>query len=341
MTLVREGPAAAWRELMQHLGNLQEMLFGQIRSWVQNTIVTQAVMRIASMLNPAGSVIQAIIAIYNTIMFFVERMRQIGAVVESVVNSMSAIAAGSIGPAANAVEQTMARLVPVVIRFLARLIGLGGISGHIQATMRRIQQPINNAIDRLIDWIVAQARRLGRGIMQAGVPQDPGQRLEAGLTAAVAIINRISGNRIDAAVIRPLLSAIRIRYQFQSLDVEARDGRWHVVGQINPTNSKPTGRNTPQTTGTGTAASGSPTLVPIGSWIKNLQNNSYERVSAQGVLRRNRETGEERVATFMTDKSEGGTNTLSYTGEGTQWERSNFNHSSNYVMPLGSSANFV
>ncbi|MBD2766359.1 DUF4157 domain-containing protein [Hymenobacter sp. BT664] len=234
MTLVREGPAAAWRELMQHLGNLREMLFGQIRSWVQTTIVTQAVTRIASMLNPAGAVIQAIIAIYNTIMFFVERMRQIGAVAESVVNSMSAIAAGSIGPAANAVEQTMARLVPVVISLFARLIGLGGISEQVQGVIRRIQQPVNNAIDRVVDWIVAQARRLVRGVVQAGVPQDPNERLRLGMQAALGAVNRFGGRRVGAAVLAPLLGTIKVRYGFTTLEPFEQRGRWWVRGRINP-----------------------------------------------------------------------------------------------------------
>lgn len=160
MTLVREGPAAAWQELMQHLGNLRDMVFGQIREWVIRTVVTQAITRIATMLNPAGAVIQAIIAIYNTIMFFVERMRQIWAVVESVVNSLEQIASGAIGQAANYVEQTMARFVPVLISFLARLLGLGGISQTIQNIIGRIRAPIDRALDRVVDWIVRQARRL-------------------------------------------------------------------------------------------------------------------------------------------------------------------------------------
>src|SRR6185369_9027816 len=105
---------------------LQEMVFGQIRDWVAKTVVMQAVIKIATMLNPAGAVIQAIIAIYNTIMFVKERLTQIIQVSEAFFNSIAAIASGAIGAAADKVEQTMGRLVPVVISFLARLIGLGG-----------------------------------------------------------------------------------------------------------------------------------------------------------------------------------------------------------------------
>jgi hypothetical protein len=165
VTLVREGPAAAWQKIVEQLGNLQEMVFGQIRDWVARTVVGQAIIRIASMLNPAGAVIQAIIAIYNTIMFFRERLQQIIQVAESFFNSIAAIAGGAIAAAATRVEQTMGRLVPVVISFLARLIGLGGISDTIRNIINRIRAPVDRALDRVVDWIVAQARRLGRAVV--------------------------------------------------------------------------------------------------------------------------------------------------------------------------------
>ena len=160
VTLVREGPMAAWQQIVGQLATLRDTVLGQVRDWVINTVVSQAVMRIASMLNPAGAVIQAIIAIYNTIMFVRERLQQIMAVAESFFNSIAAIAAGQIGAAADRVEQTMARLVPVVISFLARLLGLGGISDTIRNIIARIRAPIERALDWLVNWIATQARRL-------------------------------------------------------------------------------------------------------------------------------------------------------------------------------------
>ncbi len=71
------------------------------------------------MFNPAGAVIQAVAAIYNTVMFFIERGSQIAAVAEAVFSSIGTIAAGNIAGAANYVEQTMGRTLPVVISFLA------------------------------------------------------------------------------------------------------------------------------------------------------------------------------------------------------------------------------
>ncbi|HEY9607359.1 MAG TPA: DUF4157 domain-containing protein, partial [Allocoleopsis sp.] len=164
VTLVRDGIAAAWERIVEFAGNLQEMVLGGIRDWVARTVVGQAIARLVTLFNPAGAVIQAIMAIYNTVVFFIERAQQIGALVEAVFESIASIAAGNISAAASYVERTMARTIPVILGFLARFIGLGNVGEQIQNVIRRIQAPIENAMNRVADWIVNRVRGLlGRG----------------------------------------------------------------------------------------------------------------------------------------------------------------------------------
>jgi hypothetical protein len=167
VTLVRDGLAAAWQQIVEFAGNLQETVMGGIRDWVTRTVVGQAVARLVTLFNPAGAIIQAIMAVYNTVVFFIERASQIGALAEAVFNSIATIASGNISAAANFVEQSMARAIPVILGFLARFIGLGGISDQIRNIIRRIQTPINNAMERVGGWIVTQVRRLGGFATQA------------------------------------------------------------------------------------------------------------------------------------------------------------------------------
>lgn len=170
MTLVREGPAAAWDKIVESITNLRDMVIEQVMTFVRDRIVTAAITRLVSMLNPVGAFIQAIIAIYNTVMFFVERLRQIAQVAAAVIDSLAAIAAGVITAAANRVEQTMAGLLTLVISFLARIAGLGRVSDAVINIINRVRQPIDRALDRVVAWIVAQGRRLGR--LLAGGARD-------------------------------------------------------------------------------------------------------------------------------------------------------------------------
>jgi len=162
--LITGGPAALWEKVKEDLGNLKQMVIDAIQNWLIETVVKQAVTKIVSMFNPAGAIVQAVIAIYNIVMFVVERAQQIMAFVEAVVNSVHAIATGAIGGAINWIAQALGRTIPLVIGFLARLIGLGGISQKIKEFITKVQSKVDQAIDKVIAKIVDVVRKLfGRG----------------------------------------------------------------------------------------------------------------------------------------------------------------------------------
>jgi hypothetical protein len=91
-TLISGGPAALWEKVKEDLGNLKEMVIDAIKNYVVETAAKQGMARIVALFNPAGAIIAAIMAIYNIIMFVVEKASQIAAFVESVVDSVYDIA---------------------------------------------------------------------------------------------------------------------------------------------------------------------------------------------------------------------------------------------------------
>ena len=170
----------------------------------------------------------------------------------------------------------MAGILTLVISFLARLVGLGRVSDIITNLVNRVRQPIDRGLDRIVAWIVRQARRLGQFIAQAGVPQDPNERLHLGMRAAVAAVNRFAGRRVGEAVLTPLLAAIRTRYGFRSLRVLPERGHWVVEGEVNPKDRRPT------QTGTGTNQSESAFQYRIDNRPgKIVADTSYESGGGQ------------------------------------------------------------
>jgi hypothetical protein len=159
-TIVTGGLGTAWQKISEFAGNLQEMVIGGIKEWVMQSVITSAITKLISMFIPGGAIIQAAMAIYNTVMFFIERGSQIAALAEAVFNSIGTIAAGNVAGAANYVEQTIGRSLPVMISFLARLIGLGGVSEHIKNVIKKIQTPIENAMNKLANFIVEKGKSL-------------------------------------------------------------------------------------------------------------------------------------------------------------------------------------
>ncbi|UWX56721.1 DUF4157 domain-containing protein [Chlorobaculum sp. MV4-Y] len=153
VTLVKDGPAAAWEQIKTELSELKDQLIAQVTQMVSVEIVKAAVMKLVSMINPAGAVIQAIIAIYNTISFFIEKASQIAAVVGSFINSIAAIAAGQVDAAAGKVEQTLANTLTLVISFLAKFVGLGGIPAKLVGIVWKIRKPIDKGLDKIVAWL--------------------------------------------------------------------------------------------------------------------------------------------------------------------------------------------
>lgn len=164
-TLISSGVAGLWEMLKEHVGNLKEMVLGAIQDWVVTKIVTAAITKLVSMFNPVGAIITAVQTIYNTVMFFIERIKQIMALVDAIVQSVFSIAQGAIDKAANWVEQAMARTLPVIISFLARLIGLGGISEKIKGVIKNLQERVDKAVDKVIDNVAKRVKGVvGKGL---------------------------------------------------------------------------------------------------------------------------------------------------------------------------------
>ncbi|MCF8723385.1 hypothetical protein LQ236_001405 [Nitrospina gracilis] len=167
--LVTEGLAGVWKKLLGWIGSLKEIVIAQIRNWVITQIVKAAVKKLVSLFSPVGAIIQAILTTYDVIVFFIERIKQIIAVVESIFQSIGKIARGQLGEAKNFVEQTLSRTVPVVISFLASFAGLGGISKKIKAIIKSIQKKVDTAISKLVNFIVGKAKALfGKAKAAAG-----------------------------------------------------------------------------------------------------------------------------------------------------------------------------
>jgi hypothetical protein len=134
---------------------------------VTTEVVKAAVTKLVSMLNPAGAVVQAIIAIYNTITFFIQKIQQIAAVVASFIDSISAIAAGQVANAAKKVELTMANTLTVIIAFLAKFAGLGNIPEKVVGIVKKIRQPIDKGLDKIVTWLGNMLKKIVSGVKGA------------------------------------------------------------------------------------------------------------------------------------------------------------------------------
>jgi len=84
--------------------------------------------------------------------------------VASFIGSISALAAGQVDAAAKRVEQTLASTLTVVIAFLAKFAGLGGIPDKLVGIVKKIRQPIDRALDKIVAWLGKMLDKLVAGV---------------------------------------------------------------------------------------------------------------------------------------------------------------------------------
>jgi len=102
---------------------------------------------------------------------------------------------------------------------------------------------------------------------QVGVPQDPQQRLDQGLAAAVKAVNALKGSSVTGSLIDPVLVAIKVRYGFATLAARERAGDWWVEGTINPTKASKTDKKAGPAGASGAAGSSNTNPIEI-RWVK-------------------------------------------------------------------------
>lgn len=132
-----KGIAGGWEWIKDKIGDLEDMVLGQIKEFVIEKVIKSGIVWIIALLNPAAAFVKACKAIYDIVMFIVERGSQIMEFVNSIIDSISAIAKDSVGVVVDKIEGALAKALPLAISFLASLLGLGGISEKIRCHRRR------------------------------------------------------------------------------------------------------------------------------------------------------------------------------------------------------------
>jgi hypothetical protein len=157
-TLVTEGVGGLWKFLLDKLGDLKDTVMSAIQDFVVVKIVKAGITWLISALNPAAAFIKACKMIYDVVMFFVEKGSQIKEFVDSVLDSIESIVGGGVGAVAKHIEGTLAKILPLLLGFLASLLGLGGISEKIREILEKVKKPVETAVDFVINGALKLAR---------------------------------------------------------------------------------------------------------------------------------------------------------------------------------------
>lgn len=136
--------------LNEHIDGIYDEFVGKVQTFLMEKIVIAAVTKIATMFNPVGAIVQAVLTAWKVYEFLRDQISRIYAVVQSVIGSVHAIATGAIQGAASQVEGALANLIPVAIDLLAKLIGVSGVGKKVRETLTALHEKIDAGIEKLI-----------------------------------------------------------------------------------------------------------------------------------------------------------------------------------------------
>jgi hypothetical protein len=165
-TMIEEGVVdGLWEYMEGSVDGIWESVMGGIQEWLAETIIRKAVVKIASMFNPVGAIVQALLTAWDLYSWVKDNVQQIYAVVTSVVSNIHAIATGAIGGAADMIEGSLGDLVPVAIDLLAKVLGLGNIGEKVTELLQDVRDPINEGLDTAFEWLKGHIDSVGDFIM--------------------------------------------------------------------------------------------------------------------------------------------------------------------------------
>ncbi|MFJ3709960.1 hypothetical protein [Streptomyces sp. NPDC090053] len=240
--LVREGPAGAVKEIAAEAGDLKSTILSKLTSYLIPTVLIAGITWIVSLLNPASAFVRAVKGIIDIVSFIVNQGAQLVEFVNSVLDAVISIANGGSAGVPKMVEAALAASVPLLIGFLASLLGIGGLASKVKSVFHAVARPVNRAIDKIVGFIAKAGKKLwnkskSRLDSKGKKPGDTAgkqAKLDSALTESEALLTQGK----PRPEITSLLPAIRRKHGLSELELivkprgDSQDA--YVAGKINP-----------------------------------------------------------------------------------------------------------
>ncbi|MDX3485892.1 DNA/RNA non-specific endonuclease [Streptomyces sp. ID05-18] len=158
--LAAEGPAGAVKEIQAEAGDLKATILGKLTTYLIPTVLIAGITWIISLLNPASAFVRAVKGIIDIITFIVTQGAQIADFVNAVLDAVIAIANGGQAGVPKLIETALATSIPLLIGFLAALLGIGGLANKVKSVFQSVSRPVTRAIDKIVDFIAKKGKAL-------------------------------------------------------------------------------------------------------------------------------------------------------------------------------------
>ncbi|MEE1774138.1 hypothetical protein PUR34_39710, partial [Streptomyces sp. JV185] len=247
--LATEGPAGAVKEIEAEAGDLKATILEKLTSYLIPTVIIAGITWIISLLNPASAFVRAVKGIIDIVTFIVNQGAQIVEFVNSVLDAVIAIANGGAAGVPKMVEAALAASVPLLIGFLASLLGIGSLANKVKSVFHAVARPVNRAIDKIVGFIAKAGKKLWAKLKGKGeggkrgkdlTPQEREAKLRSGLAALDNLTSKYRAGGATERQMRGELKVIKKKHTvFKELSASKKGDVWEYRYVASPPTQKP------------------------------------------------------------------------------------------------------
>lgn len=163
--LASEGPAGLFRYLQSEFEQMKEQVLGEAGNAIAEGLVIAGIKKVLGIISGlvsggVGTVVTIVATIIDVVLWFRDNAAQLAELVSTIAGTAMAILQGQVGVVANAINNLLKRLLPVVLGFVGALIGIGGVVGKIQKIFKAIRKPATKAITALFQKLKKTIKKL-------------------------------------------------------------------------------------------------------------------------------------------------------------------------------------
>src|SRR5690606_25522099 len=124
--LATEGPAGLFRYLQAEFAKMKDQVMGEVGKALAEGLVVAGIKRVLGIISGlvsggVGSVVTIVVTIIDVILWFASNAAQIAELVGTIASMANAVLMGQVGALANAVNNVLKRILPLVLGFVGAL----------------------------------------------------------------------------------------------------------------------------------------------------------------------------------------------------------------------------
>ncbi|WP_265429456.1 phage tail protein [Chryseobacterium sp. YIM B08800] len=246
----KDGVAGLWEHLKDQFADLKETIMDTIMDIVQTQVIQAGIKWIMGLMTPVGAFVKAAMAIIDLVKFFIQRAAQIMELVRAFTESIKAIASGNVGAVAKSIENALGRAIPVLIGFLASLLGIGGLADKVVGVIHKIRERIVKAITKFWTFVKSKAKGLlgkvvGKSKKDNTHEPEKQKKIDAGfiyLKEEEKKVDENHNNKLTLEQANKAAKKTKAKYPvFSSLKAESKDDKIIYRYTASPENIHETG----------------------------------------------------------------------------------------------------